>query len=115
MTLAGKPRSGRDGTSASVASASAVGLPHMSSATIARRNGSPTTASDGQIAFQLAAGPGTRSNAGCRQLAELVGREGIDRGLQLDVLLDIGLQPIAGRALPAVADPDRSSVSPARR
>ena len=37
----------------------------MSSATIARRNGSPTTASDGQIAFQVAAGPGTSAKAGC--------------------------------------------------
>ncbi len=37
----------------------------MSSATSASRNGSPATASDGRIAFQLAAGPGTRSNAGC--------------------------------------------------
>ena len=38
------------------------------------------------------------------QLAEFISREGIDRGLELDVLLDIGLQAIAGRALPAVAE-----------
>ena len=83
----------------------AVGLPHMSSATMARRNGSPATASDGQIAFQLAAGPATSVEAGLLgQLAELVGREGVDRGLELDALLDIGLQAKAGRALPAVAE-----------
>ena len=37
----------------------------MSSATSAKRNGSPTTASDGTIALKLTAGPATRSNAGC--------------------------------------------------
>jgi len=33
---------------------------------IARRNDSPATASEGQIAFQRLAGPGTKSKAGCR-------------------------------------------------
>ena len=36
----------------------------MSSATIARRNGSPATASEGKIAFQRAAGPGTSAKPG---------------------------------------------------
>ena len=65
VTRSGRPRTGRDGASVSRASASAVGLPQRSSATIASRNGSPATASDGQIAFQRCAGPGTRSMAGC--------------------------------------------------
>src|SRR5207245_1953482 len=64
-TVCGNPRIGCDGTSASCCSASPVGLPHASSATMARRNGSPTTASEGQIAFQCAAGPGTSAKAGC--------------------------------------------------
>ena len=77
----------------------------MSSATIASRNGSPATTSEGQIAFQLAAGPGTSAKAGLLgQLAELVGGEGVDRGLELDPLFAIGLQAEAGRALPAVAE-----------
>ena len=61
----GQARTLREGVSVSTASASAVGLPQRSSATMADLNGSPTTASEGQIAFQVAAGPGTRSNAGC--------------------------------------------------
>ena len=56
---------GCDDSSSKLWLASAVGFPHLSSATTARRNGSPTSASDGRIAFQLAAGPGTRSKAGC--------------------------------------------------
>ena len=48
------------------------------------------------------------------ELAELVGGEGVDRGPQLDMLLDIGLQALAGRALPAVADADRQRVARAQ-
>jgi hypothetical protein len=36
----------------------------MSSATIASRNGSPATASDGQIAFHCAAAPGSSVKLG---------------------------------------------------
>ena len=87
----------------------------MSSATIARRNGSPATASEGQIAFQLRCRPRhQREGRLLRQLGEFVGREGVDRGLELDTLLAIGLQPKAGRTLPAVAEA-QVSVSPARR
>ena len=46
-----------------------------------------------------------------RELAELVGRERIDRGAQLDARLAVGLQPVAGRALPAVAEPHRDGVA----
>ena len=61
----GQARTLRDGVSVSTASASAVGLPQASSAAMANLNGSFTTASEGQIAFQVAAGPGTRSKVGC--------------------------------------------------
>ena len=63
--LCGKPRTGCEDASARVPSASVVGFPHMSSAMMARRNGSPASASEGQIAFQLAAGPGTSAKPGC--------------------------------------------------
>ena len=48
------------------------------------------------------------------QLGEFVGGEGIDRGLELDALLAIGLQAEAGRALPAVAQPHGERVAGAQ-
>ena len=63
--LAASRRFSAAGESVSTAPASVVGLPQQSSATMANLNGSPTTASEGQIAFQVAAGPGKRTNAGC--------------------------------------------------
>ncbi len=38
-----------------------------------------------------------------RQLGEFIGRKRIDRGLEFDAGFAIGLQPVSGRALPAVA------------
>ena len=86
----------------------------MSSATSASRNGSPTTASDGQIAFQLRRSRHQIERRLHRQLAELVGGEGINRGLELDIGLDIGLQTESGRALPAVAQAHRQRIAGAQ-
>ena len=111
----GNPRIGRDGTSDSVRSASAVGLPHASSATIARRNGSPTTASEGQIAFQLCRRPRHESEGRLLQeLGELVGGESIDRRSELDPSFAVGLQAVARRALPAVAHAHRQRIAGAQ-
>src|SRR6187431_74481 len=48
------------------------------------------------------------------ELAEFVRGKGIDRGPQLDTLLDIGLQAPARRALPAVADADGQRIARAQ-
>ena len=111
----GKPRTGCDGTSASAC----IGLvgriaPHV----LGDDRQAERLAGDRerrQIAFQRAAGPGTSANAGCsRQLAELVGREGVDRGLELDVLLELVCRRKPGE--PCRRSPKRMvSVSPARR
>src|SRR4029453_5964364 len=43
-----------------------------------------------------------------------VGCERVDRGSQLDIRLDVGLQPEAGRALPPVAEAYRERVAGAQ-
>jgi len=45
------------------------------------------------------------------QFAEFVSRESIDRGAQLDILLDIGLQAQTRRAAPAVAEPNGQRIA----
>jgi hypothetical protein len=49
-----------------------------------------------------------------RQLGELVGRKRVDCGPELDPLLAIGLQPVAGRALAAVAQAHRQRIAGAQ-
>jgi len=49
-----------------------------------------------------------------RKLAELVGCESVDGGLELDERLAIGLQPVARRALPAVAETYRERIAGAQ-
>ena len=77
-----------------------VGLPHRSSATTDKRNGSPATTSEGSIAFQRAAGPGNNAKPGdTGNLGEFVGGKRINVGLELEALLAVGLQPQTRRAL----------------
>ncbi len=49
-----------------------------------------------------------------RQLAELISREGIDADLERELLLAVGLQAIAGRALAAVAEPHGQGIAAAQ-
>ena len=87
----------------------------MSSAKIASRNGSPATRERWPDRLPLAAGPGTSAKAGWTgKLSEFIGRERIDRRLELEPLLAIGLQPKSGRTLSAVAEAHRERVARAQ-
>src|SRR5689334_1621539 len=46
-----------------------------------------------------------------RELAEFIRRKGVDRGAQLDAGLAVGLQAVARRTLPTVAEPHRDGVA----
>jgi len=82
---------------------------------MARRNGSPTSASDGRIAFQFARRPRHEIEGRLHlQLAELIRRKRVDRGFQLHIRFDIGLQPETRRPLPAIPQSYRQRVAGAQ-
>ena len=111
----GSPRDRAAACSVSGSTPVPVGLPQRSSATNARRNGSPAMFRLGSSAFQRLPGPGTSAISGDSELGEFIGRKRVDQHLEFEGRLDIGLQPQSGRALPRVAEPDGDGVALRRK
>jgi hypothetical protein len=112
-TLSGSPRTGREGASAMRWSTSRSDCPRRPRP---RWRGERLARDDERRPDRLEARGRSRHEVErrMRELAELVGRECVDRGAQLDMRLAIGLQPEAGRAFSAVADPHRDGVASRR-
>ena len=113
--LCGNPRTGRDGTSVTTLLGLPGGVaPHIlgndreAERLAGEREGGPDCLPMGCRPRHQ------RKGRLLRQLGEFVGREGVDRGLELDALFAIGLQPKAGRTLPAVAHSHGESVAGAQ-
>ena len=88
------------------------GLPHLSSALIERRNGSPARTSVGSTARQRTPGPGTIGNLrALRQRHVVVGGDRVGEHAELELALAVGLQADAGRAEAAVAEADGDGVA----
>ena len=111
-SVAGRPAIGPSASSRSVRSTRLEGLPHLSSALIDSRNGSPARTSVGSTARQCTPGPGTMANLrAVRQRHVVVGGDGIGEHAELELAFAIGLHANAGRALPAVAETDGDGVA----
>ena len=111
-TVLGSPSIGAVASSCSVRSTWSDGLPHLSSALMASRKGSPARTRLGSTARQRTPRPGNDGDLrALRDRHVVVGGDRVGQHAELELALAVGLQADAGRALPAVAEADGDGVA----